>query len=576
MSASTTTHAGIRQWVGAAAARFPALVDGYRWLRHPSWQRAIAADLRWTRTTSRFLRDAPPPAPDAPRALFSLYRDDVFDTKVALVLASALRVVGVRPIVLTPTSRNRRVRRYAAAFGVTDVRARDAVLLSDPERTHVADTAASLLAGPTDLATIRGWTDGDRRIGFHILSTLIRRTFDGSPDLHVDTNRHLLEAITHEVLTQYAVCARVLDELAPDYVLVEEANYAVNGPLVDLAVARDIDVVHTITTWRDDALLSKRLSRHNRRVDARSVASETLTRIGAAGGFPPTAQLDAELDADFARRYDGTWTLSAQNQPATRPFTREEIVARIGLDPDKPTVVVFAHVLWDASLFYGADLFDNYADWLRHVARAAAANSACNWVIKAHPSNVFRAAHGDVAAGTGSETEIVRAELPELPPHVHVLEADTPISTASLYEAIDVALTVRGTPGLEAACFGTPVLTAGTGSYSGLGFTIDSSEREEYLDRLAALPALPGSTGAGPDARRDARRYAHTLFLRRPMLMRSVRMRFDFAPTGWHPLDRNVGWAIDSVAALAASADLGDWAAWVVGSRADDHVPGSP
>ena len=40
------------------------------------------------------------------------------------------------------------------------------------------------------------------------------------------------------------------------------------GPLVDVAVARDIDVVQTITIWRDDALMSKRLTRANRRVDA--------------------------------------------------------------------------------------------------------------------------------------------------------------------------------------------------------------------------------------------------------------------------------------------------------------------
>jgi hypothetical protein len=551
-------------------ARFPVVLEGYRFVRHPDWQRAVAADLRTTRATSAFLDGLPEPGPDAPVALVGLYRDDVFDLKTAFILASALRTRGARVVVLSPSGRDHRIRRYAAAFRITDVRSRDDVHLAPDEIARVERAAAALLAGPTDLESVRDWTHDGYAVGFHILSTLIRRTFDGSPDLRIDGVRGLLADITREVLTTYVLCGRVLDDVRPRVVLVEEANYAHNGPLVDVAVARGIDVVQTITTWRDDALMSKRLAVANRRVDGRSVARETLARLEANGGFPDPAELDVRLDADAARRYDGTWRLGALNQPGTRPFTREEIVAEVGLDPSKPTVVVFAHVLWDASLFYGVDLFGNYSDWLRHVVRAAAANPRVNWVIKTHPSNVFRAAHGDVAAGASSEAAIVAEELPELPPHVLVLPPDTPISTQSLYGATDVGLTVRGTPGLELACFGVPVLTAGTGSYSGLGFTVDSTSPDEYLRRLAALPEVPDGP---PDRRARARRYAYTLFLRRPWAARSFRLSFDYAPRGWHPLDRNARWAVESLDALRESSDLGGWADWVLGSHDPDYVP---
>lgn len=573
MSASATVHRGLRRWAGATVARLPALVEAYRFVRNPAWQRAVARDLRATRTASSFLRALPEPAADAPVVLVSLYRDDVFDVKVGLVLASALRTRGVRAVVLSPTARDHRIRRYAAAFGVADVRSRDDIHLPPAERDRIERAATELLAGPTDLASVRTWTNDGYNVGYHVLSTLIRRTFDGSPDLRIDTTRDLLGDITREVLVTYSRCARVLDELAPRLVLVEEANYAVNGPLVDVAVARGIDVIHTITTWRDDALMSKRLSVANRRVDARSVAPETLDRLADTGGFPPDAVLDAELDDDFARRYGGTWALSAQFQPDTRPFTPEEIRTHIGLDPAKPTAVVFAHVLWDASLFYGVDLFENYTDWLRHVVRAAAANPTVNWVVKTHPSNVFRASHGDVARDASSEAEIVRTALPALPPHLFVLPPDTPISTLSLFAATDVGLTVRGTAGLELACWGTPVLTAGTGAYSELGFTVDSRTPEEYLTRLAELP---DGTHAAPDTRARARRYAHTLFLRRPLVARSFRMRFDFPERGWHPLDRNVEWAVASVDALAGSPDLGAWAQWALDSRDPDFLSARP
>jgi hypothetical protein len=51
-----------------------------------------------------------------------------------------------------------------------------------------------------------------------------------------------------------------------------------------------------------------------------------------------------------------------------------------------------------------------------------------------------------------------------------VLLPDTKISTLSLYRFADYGVTVRGTPGLEIACFGKPAFTAGTGTYAGLGF----------------------------------------------------------------------------------------------------------
>ena len=427
-----------------------------------------------------------------------------------------------------------------------------------------------MLAGPIDFEALRSWTFDGYQIGFHVVSTLIRRTFDGSPDLQLEANRDLLADILHEVLRGYVVCGRLLDEIDPTLVLVEEANYADNGPLVDVAVARGVDVIQTIATWRDDALMSKRLTADTRRVDAKSVAPETLEAFTAECGAGLDAASDTELDADFERRYGGAWVLGAQFQPGTRAFEHDEIVEMLGLDPTKPTAVVFAHVLWDATLFFGVDLFENYADWLRQTVVAAAANPNVNWVVKTHPSNVFRDAHGDVAAGASSEAEIVRDALPGLPAHLHVLPPDTPISTISLYRFADYGMTVRGTAGLEMACFGKPTLTAGTSWYSGLGFTYDSESREEYLGRIATIESL------GPLSEETtalARRAAHTLFVRRPWTSQSFRLRFEFPERGWNPLDRNVEWTITSARELLESTDLGPWADWALKSADVDYLP---
>jgi hypothetical protein len=262
--------------------------------------------------------------------------------------------------------------------------------------------------------------------------------------------------------------------------------------------------------------------------------------------------------------------LSQQFQPDTEAVTHDEIVAETGVDPDRPTAVIFAHVLWDASLFFGVDLFENYADWLVQCVRAAIDNPRVNWVIKAHPSNVFRKRHGDVG-GESSEVVLVRDHFPELPEHVHLLLPHTRISTLSLYDFADYGITVRGTPGMEIACFGKPAFTAGTGTYAGLGFTYDSSSRTEFLDKLATID----SYGRLPDEMRiRARRYAYALFLRRPWIPRSFALRFDLPDDGWHPIDRNVIVTATGVADVEAHGDLHAWSTWAIRSHESDYLSG--
>jgi hypothetical protein len=489
---------------------------------------------------------------DAPVALLGLYRDDIFDAKVGLVLATALEARGFEPVVLLPTTRARRVPRYARAFGVERVAFTSAVALTPNEIDECAVAAAGLLSAELDFGAIRGWQFRGRVIGSHVLSTIIRTTFDGSPDFANEEVRNRLGMILETVLRNAARYDRVLEELTPSVVLVEEANYAINGPLVDAAVGRGVDVIQTIS-WNDEALFSKRITAANRRVDAKSVSPESLAVMQRE---PWTATLDAALDADFDHRYRGA--------PCEADLRHE-----LGIDNDRPTAVIFGHVLWDASLFYGTDLFDNYSDWLVQTVASAIDNPSVNWLVKAHPSSVFRVAHGDVPEQS-TELRLLHECYPVLPAHVRLLPPETRISARSLYAFADYGVTVRGTPGIEMPCFGKPVLTAGTGSYAGLGFTYDSASRAEFLTRLADLHTY------GPlpdDMTTRARQYAYTLFVRRPWQPRSFALEFDYAARGWHPLDRNVVLRARALDEWHALGDLDHWANWVIGSDDTDYVP---
>ena len=550
----------------AAADHAPWLVDLYRGLAHPSWEAAIWQDFLTTHRALGWMRALPDPPEEAPRVLVVLRREDVFDVKSSLMQGAAMKLQGVRPVVLAQHRRVPRIHRYARAFGVSDLRFRSEVRASTAALCEIGKRVDELMARPDDFAATRSWTYGGFPLGERVLSTLIRETFDGDPDLERPDHRSRLERILRLALTHYVQAETILDSVEPRWVLADETGYAVNGPLVDVALARGLDVIETSPYLREGALIFKRMNGSVGRTVSTSVARETLEFLERR---PWTADREAELQAELVGRYAGSTALQRMYQWNTQDLGREEICAEHSLDPERPLVVVFSHVLWDASFFYGEDLFANYGEWLERTVAAAAASPQANWLIKAHPANAFRLSHGDVS-GPVAEVEVVRRRMQRLPDHVKLLLPETPVSSLALYRHADAGVTVRGTAGLEMACFGKPVITAGSGHYSGLGFTIDSATTEEYLARLDHIERF---TEPLPEvARVRARRYAYTLFKLRPWVGRSFEVVLDYPEQGWHPLDRNVIARARSLEEAQRHGDLDRWADWSVNQRTADYL----
>ncbi len=210
--------------------------------------------------------------------------------------------------------------------------------------------------------------------------------------------------------------------------------------------------------------------------------------------MPWRAQDDEAVVKRIADNYNelGAWYNRQQLQDGKCVFSADELRATLGLDPRKKTAVIFSHILYDATFFYGDNLFDDYEDWLVETVRGAIANPALNWVVKVHPVNVWRS-RMDGAALVQLEAEALHKRFGELPAHVKLMPADTAVNTFSLFKVIDFGLTVRGTIGMELPCFGIPVVTAGTGRDAARGFTIDPTSRDEYANLLETLPDIAGS-----------------------------------------------------------------------------------
>jgi hypothetical protein len=550
-----------------AIARLPlvgsALIDLARGLRYPEVERLVRADLAKTQDEVAWLRLAMrEPAPDARRLLVISLSDMVYQLKLEGMLAAALKLKGWRPIVLTNAPANTRAQRYHRAFGIDEF-----VYLADfattaAERAMAAAEAARLTAGQLTFQAVKQWSFANSWIGPQILSTVSRTHHEGAPDPAHPETRAEITMMLPELLARALVAQRVLDRVRPDLGLVNEANYALNGPFVDQMTAGGLGVIQFFQPWRDDALSFRRLTKATRRVHPSAIAPE---RFAVLAQQPWTAAADRAVDQIFADRYSGKWFLQTRNQPGTRRTDRIAIQTKLGLDPAKKTAIVFSHVLWDANLFFGEDLFQDYGEWFVETLRAAAANPHLNWVIKLHPANLWKRAREGVT-GEYSEARLIHEQLGAVPAHVKLLAPDTDIDTLSLFEFADYGVTVRGTSGMELPCFGKPLLTAGTGRYSGLGFTVDSESAAEYLGRLAALHEMPPMTARQTEL---ARCHAYAAFVLRPWRMLSFKSEFNYLKQGVHPLDHNLRSMARSLAEAEANGDLARFAAWAASGEVD-------
>jgi hypothetical protein len=122
---------------------------------------------------------------------------------------------------------------------------------------------------------------------------------------------------------------------------------------------------------------------------------------------------------------------------------------------------------------------------------------------------------------------------------------------------------------MELPVFGIPVLTAGTGRYSGFGFTIDSATREEYLDRLARAHEIPR---LDPETLLLAKRHAYGLFHLRPFRFMSARSHF-MAPNRAHPLSMNLELTVRSSDDIESAQDLRTLAEWLLDDELDYLQP---
>jgi len=500
---------------------------------------------------------------DGPLALFVSLTEFVYQLKLEGMLGKALQLAGWKPVVLVQDE-SWVPRKYLSAFGVESF-VTLAPYLDDAAREEAEAAAREIIGAEPALADVRDLTFHGARIGRNVLATVSRALHEGAVDLADPRARAELERLLPRTLEATIAAERLLADLEPELVLFLERNYAAEAPISDVALVQGIDVVQYVSGPQDDTLIFKRFTPETRRDHPRSLSEDSWRRVRELAWTP---ERDAELDEEFAKRYGNAWALSRRIQGWTEDRSREDVIEQLGLDPAKKTAVLYSHILWDANMFYGEDLFADQEAWFVETVRAAAANPRVNWIVKLHPANVWKLKREGIEGARGEEATI-RETLGGLPPHLAVVRPESKISTRSIFRLTDYGITIRGSVGFELPCFGVPVLTAGTGFYSGRGFTVDSATAAEYLEHLRhieEIPALP------PDLVELARRHAWALFRLRPTRFSSFLATIRPLEEMGHPLDHDVEIRVWTPEGLLVSEDLRQIGRWLTESRELDYL----
>ena len=218
----------------------------------------------------------------------------------------------------------------------------------------------------------------------------------------------------------------------------------------------------------------------------------------------------------------------------------EKVRQDLGLD-SRPVVLLPANVIGD-SLTLGRQVFsDNMTEWLQRSVKFFADRPGVQLVVRIHP--------GERYISGPSVAQVVQEVLPEMPEHIHLVQALDPINTYDLIEIAGLGLVYTTTVGMEMAMSGVPVIVSGQTHYRGKGFTLDPDSWSHYYQLLESSLSTIDNQRLSRGQVESAWHYAYLFF-------------FDYPrPFPWHLLDfweKLESWPIARVLSDEGQALFGD------------------
>lgn len=273
------------------------------------------------------------------------------------------------------------------------------------------------------------------------------------------------------------------------YALFNDRGYVGEGELFDVCVEKKIKCIQYIATYKNNSILFKKFFSKNILEHPSSIGKKYWNKFSENKLKKQQLQL---LDKEIKEGYlTNTWYPSAGTMVGKNLISKKEILKEIGIKNSKKIAIIFPHIFWDGTFFYGDDLFKSYEEWYIETLKLAYKNKNINWIIKAHPSNQTKNIQDKIKENyTDREYKIILDMFGKMPENFYYLSSKSKINSYFLLNLLDYCVTVRGTVGIEAGMRGKLVITAGTGRYDNKGFTNNYMNLKKYENAILNIESI--------------------------------------------------------------------------------------
>ncbi len=314
----------------------------------------------------------------------------------------------------------------------------------------------------------------------------------------------------------------IINRFQPKMILFMDRGYSPEGEIFNFAIKKKIPAIELHVGHKSGLLIFKKYFLKNKNMHYASLSKKTWNQVKKK---PVKNKKKLVLDELNSCYKNGTWYDEVGTQFNKKNFSKKEFFKKFNLNPKYKTVVIFSHIFWDATFFFGNDIFFDYQEWLIQTIKQLSLNKNINCLIKLHPAHSVKNKRNKKIGSF--EKNVIFEEIKNLPNHIKIIDYNNEITTLSLLRHIDYCITVRGTVGIEAACLGVPVLLAGTGRYDNLGFTIDHKNKREYLNSLSKIQKIKKYSKKQNEL---AIKYAYTLLFERNIVSEILNFKYKKDP----------------------------------------------
>jgi hypothetical protein len=464
-----------------------------RWLSDSSYRnnlKNLSADFRQTKANcSNWASAAIPGKGDSYFAVIS-FSNLPFFVKFHAIVAKAMELRGYKSLIIT-VSGNKYALKVFRLFATDQVILWDKFSMEhEGLKVQIPGLIESLLPVPLNIDSGIRINFKGVDIGKHALSMTCRKRIEGRLNLEDPQTKEMFLHYLKEALFSALVAEKLFDKYPIAKQLIRDSGYIPNGAIFEVGLERGVDSVVVEFGQKKSSWIFKR---HRQDTKNRHYFSLSKSTWESLKNEPLSPRMLEAVNKEIEGRYSPVSDEDTRRLQSGKEIkSKEEVQTQLGLNPNKKTAVIFSHVAWDATFFYGKCLFTDYEDWLYQTVDFVNRElPELNWIVKVHPYNAFKLQRETIK--TTSEERLL-ADLMPFNDHVVMMMPDTDINSQSLFSVIDYALTVNGSVGFEYPMFGIRAILAGTGRYEGFGFTVEPKTKEEYFQQLRDILNIPPLT----------------------------------------------------------------------------------